>query len=573
MGQPMNPGSGGQQGGSGPVPDGMPGETFPTGTMYAGREGAMTHLGAGAFGDVWEAVDESTGESVAVKVFYKKLDAEGTRKEYITWNRADQHDKDEMRKNVKECKLIRKIITDGYAMNAPGASRICSCDAEYITPGMTTNKDAVMYTVWEMCGKSMEKLRVDMETLSPSKRIEVARHLTKQLLQGVALMQMFNPPLIHHDMKPDNTVVRGDINDIASLEVKLIDFGCYVSASPENKRSQSTGDPKYMPPELSQTIAFDNAKTFDMWGVGLTHMELLCPALEKEDWCPFAMYEQEAKFNRFARPPAFNIEKCKAGIKKRCAGITSRAAEDIAFITSCTQHSSHSRPTAAQALTVPLFASLPEPVSQAPESVPCSGSCGSIDESLHIDKPLVFEVGDEVEYYSTSKGYWFKCEIAATSQGDDVTNSYSLKWPADDTANPPGNTFKTNVLPERVRVRTFPQYALVAVRGSSGELLTGVVMNYDDSTEIYTLSFPEYQNQQKPVSRSDVLRRFGSFNTGAEVMYYDAERDPARGSRERKAVVTAHDQNAETYTIMLLSIHQGEASQRSGISRTLLWEA
>merc|ERR1719265_254904 len=99
---------------------------------------------------------------------------------------------------------------------------------------------------------------------------------------------MFDPAVIHHDFKADNIVISGDSEAPESDHgVKVIDFGCYVMADVYTKHSQSIGDPTYMPPEHSLSNAFDNPpSSFDMYGAGLIHMELLCPALQQDDWDP-----------------------------------------------------------------------------------------------------------------------------------------------------------------------------------------------------------------------------------------------------------------------------------------------
>merc|ERR1719188_2003438 len=56
--------------GAGKRPSEKPGEEFPQGTSFSDQ--SPHHLGAGQFGDVWEAQDTTTGETVAVKVFYTR---------------------------------------------------------------------------------------------------------------------------------------------------------------------------------------------------------------------------------------------------------------------------------------------------------------------------------------------------------------------------------------------------------------------------------------------------------------------------------------------------------------------
>lgn len=104
--------------------------------MTSQRISDPKHLGAGAFGDVWEATDTKTGESVAVKIYYRRTGQ--TTKEYLTWNTADQGNKDELNKNIQECSLVQDIIQKGKKLDPVGASRICECKAETISRGKKT---------------------------------------------------------------------------------------------------------------------------------------------------------------------------------------------------------------------------------------------------------------------------------------------------------------------------------------------------------------------------------------------------------------------------------------------------
>jgi len=296
----------------GPVPAEKPGEAFPAGTTFSsGQPEPPKHLGAGAFGDVWRATDMQADREVAVKIFYAKEYSQrnthrgttilaGESKVYLTWNTADSHYQKEMDDNIKECDLTKDIIAKGRRTDPLGASRVCECYEEHITQGKT-NKDSVMFLVSEMCGATdLTKFRTEMSSWPVDERLKVARGVTKQVMQALQFFSTLHPALIHHDMKGDNVVVKGDRE--AGFEIKVIDFGCFVYASAANQRSLQQGDPKYMPPEFSPDPMMPKAfeqppSSFDIYGAGLMHMELICPKLDLLDWCPAVVNEQRHERN------------------------------------------------------------------------------------------------------------------------------------------------------------------------------------------------------------------------------------------------------------------------------------
>jgi len=503
-------------------PSEKPGEEFPQGTLFGDQ--SPHHLGAGQFGDVWEAQDTTTGETVAVKVFYTRTSP--TSKEYITWNTADQSLKDEMNKNIQECRLVQDIIQQGKDRDPVGASRICECKEEGISQGKT-NKDSVMYTVWEMCGQDLTKFRQDMAALPADRRLEVARTLTRQVLEAIRLLNIFKPALIHHDMKADNAVVLGDVD--SGLSVKLIDFGCFVQASPDRKYSQTTGDPKYMPPEHSQYKAFeDPPSSFDIYGAGLVHMELLCPALEDKDWCPLMRPQHNIFMPGLRTQSSLSMDAVSSGIEKRCPEMANFISEDLHAIGMLTDRSPGNRPLPADALALEAFAASSnepavEPVTDQPPP--------HVDESIRVPVvPMIFDVGDKVEYHSETKDEWLKCRITAVNDGGDGQGSYDLSG----AGHQYGAWVKSGVAPETVRMRSFTQGDLVLF----ADALAATVEEYDEETETYTLTLPGGQTIQS--HRDDVQPRplrleegsavmfadFSSFQfIPAEVQYYNAVRD------------------------------------------------
>lgn len=519
----MRPGGGlrhggGMRPGSGRVPSEKPGEDFPQGTSFSGQ--SPTYLGAGQFGDVWEAVDTATGETVAVKVFYRHTGP--TSKEYLTWNTADQQLKDEMNKNIQECKLVQDIIQKGKDLDPVGASRICECREEGISQGKT-NRDNVMYTVWEMCGRDLTKFRQDMAALPADRRLEVARTLTRQVLEAIAFLNLFDPALVHHDMKADNAVVLGDFD--SGLAVKLIDFGCFVRASQSSKYTQTIGDPKYMPPEHSRYKAFeDPPSSFDIYGAGLMHMELLCPALEVKDWCPLMRPPTRNMFTGLPTPSSLSMNVVSSGIERRCPEMANFISEDLHAIGMLTDRSPQLRPLPKAALALEVFAaSTSQPVVEPVVDQPAP----HVDDNIRMPVvPMIFDVGDEVEYHSQTMDKWLDCTVTAVNDGGDGLGSYDLQGT--------NGWKKSGMAPETVRARSFSQGALVEF----ADALAATVEEYDAETETYTLTLPGGQTiksgredvQPRPLRLDEgsaaMFADFSSFQfVSAEVLYYNAVKD------------------------------------------------
>jgi len=219
-------------------------------------------------------------------------------------------------------------------MYPAGASHICACKGEHISQGMT-DRGQLVYTAWEMAG--YEDLTTMQMPSSIPDRIQVARAITKQIVEALALLSMFNPPIIHHDMKGENVMVTGNLDE--GFHVKIIDFGCFIPATEDMKSSESIGDYIYMPPEHSPSCAFaDPPSSLDMYAVGRIHMELICPELlQHGDWYPID-------------GPTPAVEFIIQAMQRTCPGLFAAdvldlIALDLSLIQSCLHADPHERPT------------------------------------------------------------------------------------------------------------------------------------------------------------------------------------------------------------------------------------
>ena len=72
---------------------------------------------------------------------------------------------------------------------------------------------------------------------------DTCKHIFKQLVRATAYMH--SKGYAHRDLKLDNILM-----DVASKNIKIIDFGFSLKARPEEKLTVFCGTPHYMDPDL-----------------------------------------------------------------------------------------------------------------------------------------------------------------------------------------------------------------------------------------------------------------------------------------------------------------------------------
>jgi len=349
-------------------------------------------------------------------------------------------------------------------------------------------------------------------------------------VEAINLFSMFSPQLIHHDMKADNAVVLGSFEE--GYKVKLIDFGCFVRATPHNKYSQSIGDPDYMPPEHSvNSKAFDDPpSSFDIYGIGLIHLELLCPALQAEEWSPARQMTPMMMMR--GQKAVLSMSTVRHALQRRCPELFTLGdiSSDLDLIEKLTKHSASQRllPSTAlehDAMSTTFDAATPLEFANGDRVEYFSSSKGkwypcvickadttagtydlceedkfsykmlrqSVDPSrvraeakidsqpLGLDESwnmpvvaLVFKAGDKVEYHSRTLGKWYTCVVATVSYSEDGSGTYDLVTES-------GKPFKNHVPPERVRDLPIPVGTRVVIYGN----LPGTIVEYDSDADTY----------------------------------------------------------------------------------------
>ena len=86
----------------------------------------------------------------------------------------------------------------------------------------------------------------------------------RQITQALAYLHSQNPPLVHHDLSPNNVLL-----NVVSFVTKLTDFGMSRAINPSaiSRKSSIKGTPAFMPPEALQTPPRYNEK-LDIFSFG-----------------------------------------------------------------------------------------------------------------------------------------------------------------------------------------------------------------------------------------------------------------------------------------------------------------
>lgn len=181
--------------------------------------------------ETWHARSHASGEDVIVKIY---------RFEQATdWKGLD---------------LFRREITALKQLKHPGIPRYLA-HRELELDGQLH-----VYLVQEhVIGKSLEKLaKITAEEL---------RNLARGVLEILAYLQSFSPPIIHRDIKPANIMVE------ENGKVHLVDFGAVQLVTPADEGGSTiVGTSGYMPFEQLMGRA---SPASDLFGLGMTLVWLI----------------------------------------------------------------------------------------------------------------------------------------------------------------------------------------------------------------------------------------------------------------------------------------------------------
>lgn len=248
------------------------------------------HIGSGSMGKVFKALNQKSGEIIAVKEV-----------------RIDEGQTDD-RKFRKELENEISIIKD---LRHERIVSYLGCD--YI--------DSNLYVYLEyMPGGSLAQVLTEFGALDAS----LCAAYTRDAVEGLAYLHTQEPPVLHRDIKGANMLLSME------CRVKLTDFGCSKRLE-DSKSATMRGSIPWMAPEVINGSG--GGRPADIWSLGCVVIEL---ATAKLPWGGFdnhmaAMY--------------------KIGMSKKEIPIPEDLIEDgRSFIRRCTQRDHDKRPTAQDLL-------------------------------------------------------------------------------------------------------------------------------------------------------------------------------------------------------------------------------
>mmetsp|Transcript_59633 Transcript_59633/g.94676 ORF Transcript_59633/g.94676 Transcript_59633/m.94676 type:complete len:660 (+) Transcript_59633:77-2056(+) len=229
--------------------------------MYTKMMDPIKLLGTGSFGEAWLVRDLQPksprhGQLIVMKLLYIK---EAGRSKHLTWEMASNSAllKKEVIKVAKECEISKMMQGIAEKSDHPGAMRIMNCFGHNAPVSPSGKLQRVqgkaakrpLYLLLENCGGT--DLTKFMQQMARARTVDLAlvQNLYKQLMEGLAFLRQLPNPWVHHDLKPDNIVVKTqtDGRGATTYSLHLIDFG--AAAEVTNWRKMTPSTTIYAPPE------------------------------------------------------------------------------------------------------------------------------------------------------------------------------------------------------------------------------------------------------------------------------------------------------------------------------------
>ncbi|MBL8682916.1 MAG: protein kinase [Myxococcales bacterium] len=233
----------------------------------AGRFELLTRVGAGAFGEVFRALDHETGSLVALKRLHGHLDEPGT---------------------------VARFVREALALSRVRSTNVVG----YVAHGSEELEGRArpwLVTEW-IDGIDLSRLR----GAPRMNRGRIVRAL-RDVLRGAAAMH--EAGLVHRDLKPSNVFVPSD-----GAATKIVDLGVahIVDGTVLTDAGAILGTPAYMAPEQVRGERVDGRA--DLWSIGVMLFE--CVAGET----PFGSVHAVAVLGRVLLDPAPPLASLDAGV-------------------------------------------------------------------------------------------------------------------------------------------------------------------------------------------------------------------------------------------------------------------
>ena len=188
-------------------------------------------IGSGSFGFVFEAYDNESGKTVAVKRTQKA--GEYISREYEVLNR------------LKNCKNVVKMLEIYYSKGSDGKT--------------------AQNLVFEFCSQNLEEIIQDTKKRNERLHMGEIKKLMKQILQGMSYVH--SKGISHRDLKPEN--ILKDDNGV----IKICDFGS-AKILDERLNTPYIVSRYYRAPELILGCS-DYTQKIDIWAIGCIFAEFM----------------------------------------------------------------------------------------------------------------------------------------------------------------------------------------------------------------------------------------------------------------------------------------------------------
>jgi serine/threonine protein kinase len=214
--------------------------------QLVGHYKVVRKIGEGGMGSVWEAVHESIGRRVAIKVLRAQFS--------------------------KEQAVVARFFNEAKAVNIvahPGV--VGSFDYGQLPDG--TAYIVMEFLDGEALSARLKRLRAPM---LGSDALRIGRQIAS------ALAAAHSKGIIHRDLKPDNIIVVSDSEAAGGERAKVLDFGIAKitqdadgqAISGMTQMGEVMGTPRYMSPEQCKGSARVDAKT-DVYALGVIMFQML----------------------------------------------------------------------------------------------------------------------------------------------------------------------------------------------------------------------------------------------------------------------------------------------------------
>ena len=196
----------------------------------------IKRLGGGSFADVFQAIEKSTGEQVAIKVLKKK---------YTKWEDCLE---------LRECKSLQKLNKN--SSNTPGIAYIIK-----LKQIIFIKESGTLNLVFEYCDKDLYEL---MKSNNKKMNENQIRTIMYQTLSGLAYMHKYG--FFHRDMKPENLLILNN-------QIKIADFGLAREIRSVPPYTEYVSTRYYRAPECILKSPNYNSP-IDIWATGCIMAEM-----------------------------------------------------------------------------------------------------------------------------------------------------------------------------------------------------------------------------------------------------------------------------------------------------------